>query len=105
MGINICYLTLNILFLMIARIYLKDKKTTPIRILTLLGIYLLFTILSYSYLNDVINSIFKLKFLDVKSYLILLITTNMIVLYTMNRSLRLVYKILNYSLFTLLIII
>ncbi len=105
MKINICYLILNLLLLIIANIYLKDKKVSFNHKLILLTAYLIFTFLTCSWINGIINQIFDLTFLDVKSYLLLLIVTNIIILYTMNRPTRLGYKITNYILFIIIIII
>ena len=103
MKINICYLILNLLALIVAKIYLKDKKLSFKQSLLLLGTYLIFTFLTCSWINGMINKIFNLTFLDVKSYLILLIITNTIILYTMNHSIKKGYKIINYILFILII--
>ena len=67
----------------------------------LLAIYLIFTFLTCSYLNSVMNNIFKLTYLNVKSYLLLLVITDTIMLYTINKPVKLGYKIPNYILFIL----
>ena len=105
MKINICYLILNILFLLTARFYLQNKNlSTKQKIIAVIS-YLLFTIISYPYISEIINSIFQLKYLNVKSYLLLLITTNIIMLITINRSIKLAYKIPNYLLYIIITII
>ena len=105
MNINVCYIILNILFLLVSKIYLKKYSLSKKNKLILLGIYLLIAIIAYSYIGKIINSIFKLKYLDVKSYIILLIATNTIILYTLNKHLKTGYKIINYILFMTLTII
>ena len=105
MKINICYLVLNMLLLLIGKNYLEKKKTSFKKEMIVLGAYLIFTLLTYSYINGILNNIFKLSFLDTKAYLILLIITNVIMLYTINNKIKLIYKIPNYLLFILLMII
>ena len=105
MNINIFYIILNLLFLLVARIYLKDKNISFQQSLILLVGYLVFTFLTCSWINGAIYSIFHLTFLNVKCYLVLLIVTNLIILYTMNHSVSLKYKILNYLLFMFIVII
>ena len=105
MNLNICYVILNILFLMVASIYFKDEIITMKQRVILFGIYLFFTLVSGNYFNGIMNRIFELKFLDVKAYLLLLIVTHIIMLYTINRFVKLRYKIFNYLLFFFLMIL
>ena len=105
MNINYCYLILNILFVMVGIFYIKNKGLTLKQELCLLGIYLLFTLISFSYMNGIVNSIFHLKFLNTKAYLFLLIIINIIMLFTINHPIKFGYKALNYLLFVIIMII
>lgn len=105
MSTNVCYIILNILFLMVARIKVNELKLSRNYKLVLLGGYLLFTLVSYSYVSGIMNNIFKLKFLDVKYYLLLLIISNVIMIYSLNRPVKLVYKVINIVLYIALTVI
>ena len=102
---NICYIILNVLFLIVAKIRIGKTNLNKKHKLILLGAYLLFTIISCSYISGMINSIFKLKFVDVKSYITLLIISNVIMLYSLNKPIKLVYKIINIILYIILTVI
>ena len=99
MSINICYLILNLLLLIIIQHQINKKNMNLIQNIIVLAIYIIFTFLTCSYLNGVMNNIFKLTYLNVKSYLLLLIITDTIMLYTVNKPVKLGYKIPNYILF------
>ena len=105
MNTNVCYIILNILFLLIARIKVNNLKLSRNYKLVLLGGYLLFTLFSYSYVSGIMNNIFKLKFLDVKYYLLLLVISNVIMIYSFNRPVKLVYRVINIILYVALTII
>ena len=105
MNTNVCYIILNILFLMVARIKVNNLKLSRNYKLVLLGGYLLFTLFSYSYVSGIMNNIFKLKFLDVKYYLLLLVISNVIMIYSFNRPVKLVYRVINIILYVALTII
>lgn len=104
-NINICYLMLKVLFLIASFVFLKDKSITKQQKWILLGVYLLITVISFSYFNGIVSSIFQLKYLNAKLYLIMLVIANAIMLYTMNHSVLLGYKILNYLLFVSLLVV
>ena len=99
MSINICYLILNLLLLIIIQHQINKKNMNLIQNIIVLAIYIIFTFLTCSYLNSVMNNIFKLTYLNVKSYLLLLVITDTIMLYTINKPVKLGYKIPNYILF------
>ena len=63
MNTNVCYIILNILFLLIARIKVNNLKLIRNYKLVLLGIYLLFTLFSYSYVSGIMNNIFYNNFI------------------------------------------
>ena len=104
MNINLYYLIINLLFVVIAKIILKKHSITNKTRLILLGIYLLLTIISFAYINGIINSIFKLKYLNVKLYLLLLIGTNAIILYILNKPVKMIYRIISYIYFMIIMI-
>lgn len=68
-------------------------------------IYVIGTILSFNYVNGIFKSIFSLKYLSVKTYLFIIMLTNAIVLFTINKKVKLGYKIANFTLFIVLTII
>lgn len=104
-NINICYVIFNLLYLFVILLYLKLKGVSFRKRLLVGGVYILVSIFSFSYMNSIVNSIFALKYLSVKTYLFLLVITNGIILYTMNHEVFLGYKVMNYLLFILLTII
>ena len=103
MGLNVCYLILSCLFLIVLILYLRRKRILFIYKIIIIGLYVLITFLSCSYFNGIFNSIFKLKYLNAKAYLGLIVISNIILLYTFNRSIRLWYKVCNILLFMFLI--
>ena len=104
MSINLYYLLFNLLLVGIIAIKLRKHKVTNKQKLIALGIYLLLTIISFAYMNGVMNSIFKLKYLNVKLYLLLLIGTNCIILYILNHPVKMIYKITSYIYFMMIMI-
>ena len=104
MNINLYYLILNLMFALIIKIILKKQKVNNRNKLIILGIYLLLTVISFAYINGIVNSIFKLKYLNVKFYLLLIIATNAIILYILNHQVKLIYKIITYIYFMMMMI-
>ena len=103
--INVCYLILNLLLFIDLKYYLKTKKLSKVQIKIILLITLFLSIGIFFYGNGFFQSIFELKYLSVKFYLVVLIITNIITLYTFNRNIALGYATLNYTLFILMMII
>lgn len=102
--INICYLVLVALLLIVLYLFLRQKPITRIKRISILLIVLIISIYLSRYFNGVFQSIFDLKYLSVKTYLLIIVTTNIICLITMNKQLRFVYSVLNYTLFILIAI-
>lgn len=104
-NINVCYLVLNILLILRTFLYLKQKniKTLKRRILLFCVIGILIAI--FPYFNNIFQNVFSLKYLSVKGYLIVLAITNIITLITINKKIKLIYTILNYTLFILMFMI
>ena len=98
---NICYLILNILFLITFICYIRKNHIELSLLYKMLffGIYFIFTLFTFSYFNHTLDQIFALKYLNVKAYLILLFIVHGIILYIMRHPIRLEYKILSYILF------
>ena len=103
--INPSYFILLILCFFVIMISFKKKNVKPREKKIAVILYLFVAIFSFSYINGIISSIFKLEYLSVKMYLILVVLINAIMLFTINKDVKLVYKILNYSLFILITII
>ena len=103
--INPCYLILEILFWIVVMLFM-DKKNLEKKYKAIFTVaYSLISILTFSYINGLILNIFKLKYLSVKTYLIVIIIVNAISLFTMNKKIKPVYSALNYVLFITMIII
>ena len=68
-------------------------------------IYFLVSVFSFFYFNDIVQSIFDLKYLSVKSYLLMILFVNLIFLFTLNRNVMFLYKIINYILFSVITVI
>lgn len=103
--INGCYLILNLLLLICFNLYLRSKKIAILRKRIILGIAILISVIGFFYLNGLVQSIFQLKYLSMKSYLLIVAITNFIVLFTINKKVKLGYSIANYTLFILMMII
>lgn len=104
-NINICYLILNILLLISINLYLKQRNIKKSKRRILLFCVLIVNILAFSYFNNIFQNIFSLKYLSAKSYLIILATTNIITLITINKKVKLIHAVLNYTLFILMFMI
>lgn len=105
LSINPSYLILNILTLLTLILTLKKYKIEKKYQIAFIVIYLLISILTYNYINGIIKNIFALKYLSVKTYLVIVAIINSIILFTMNKKVKPVYKFLNYFLFILTMII
>ncbi len=103
--INFCYVVINVLGLIVLNLFLTkknvDKKVKTLATLFYVGI----TIVSFSYMNGLFQSIFGLKYLSVKTYLFVIMLTNLIILFTINKKVKFFYKLANYTLFVTLTII
>ena len=103
--INPCYLILEILYWIVVMLFM-DKKNLEKKYKAIFTVaYFLISILTFSYINGLIINIFKLKYLSVKTYLIVIVIVNAISLFTLNKKIKPVYSALNYVLFITMIII
>lgn len=105
MNINGFYLVLNILEIIVLNIFLVSKKVEKKKRIIINVVAIIIEILLFNWLNGIINSIFDLKYLSMKLYLLLVIAVNVIVLITINKKIRFLYKIMNYTLFILTMIL
>lgn len=103
--INLCYVVFIFLGFMVGICYLKEKCFSKSVSYLFILLYLIFTVISFSYLNGVFSSIFELKYLSVKIYLLVILIMNMIVLFTIHKKMKLIYKVFNYIAFIILTII
>ena len=99
--LKIIYLLLIIFIMTIMNIILSKRQINSNYKYVINGITLIILALLTSYYSDIIEGIFNLKFLSVKFYLIILILTNIIMLLTIQKKIKLIYKITNYILFIL----
>lgn len=104
-NINICFLILDILLFIVLLLFTRQHNLSRLKQLILIALYIVANIFLFNYLNTIIQDIFALKYLSVKTYLIILIITNIITLKTINQATKIVYSIINYSLFIILTII
>ena len=105
MKINFYYFILNILIIIILNIYVKEKQLSLKQHVIILSTYIFITIISYAYINSIIVNIFNLKYINVKSYIGLLIILNIIIIYILNKPIKLRYKIPSILLFIILVFI
>ncbi|MBR3162035.1 MAG: hypothetical protein IKF19_04825 [Bacilli bacterium] len=98
-NVNIAFVSLIVVSFILSSLFLFEKK----RSLYLKELYIiLFVIVSwvcFYFFNDKLNSIFKLEYLNIKSYLLLLIIVNIITIINVNYVKSLLYKIINYMMF------
>lgn len=105
LSINPWLLILEILFWIVAMLFM-DKKNLEKKYKVIFTVgYIIISILTFSYLNGLVVNIFKLKYLSVKTYLIVIVIVNAISLFTMNKKIKPIYSALNYILFITMIII
>ena len=97
--INICFLILDILVFIVLLLFIRKHNLSRIQLIVLITMYIIANIFFFNYLNTIIQDVFALKYLSVKVYLIILIITNIITLKTINQETKIVYSIINYSLF------
>ena len=104
--INIHLLILDTLFLIISFLFFAKKKSSQ-RIKDLfIIIYTLINLLLFKHLNTFFNDTFNYLELSIKSYLLSIVFTYIIFLYTFNRkNINKIYKLFNYVLFTIINII
>lgn len=95
-GVNLLVVVLDILFLIISFLFFTKKKcSTRVKDIFVI-IYTLVNMLFFSSINNMYKSVFTFKFLSVKTYLVVVLITLLILLYTINKKVRLGYKISNY---------
>ena len=104
-NINVCYLVLNILMLIDVYLYLKQEDITKAKRRILLFVCFVTSLVVFPYFNGMVHAFFGLDYLAVKSYLLVLILTNIITLITINKRLKIGFEILNYTLFIIMAII
>ena len=102
---KIFYLILIILIMSIINIILAKKKINSNYKYLINGISLILISLITTYYKDIIDTIFNLKYLSIKLYMIILIIVNIITIYTLNKRINKIYKIANYLLFGIINII
>lgn len=103
--INICYLILNFLLLIDFAFYLKQKNLKKLQARLILGAGIIVSFLLLRSGSGVTQSIFVLKYLSVKTYLLVIIIVNLITLFTINHRLKFCYELINYTFFILMAII
>lgn len=90
--------------LWLLELFLKKQEVSTSLKVGIAFIFLIISLLSYSTLSGIIFSIIKLRYLSIKLYLFILVIVNAIILYTLNKKISWVQKILNYILFIMMMI-
>ena len=99
------YLILIILIMSMINIILSKRKINSNYKYLINGISLILISLIITYYKDIVDTIFNLKYLSIKLYMIILIIVNIITIYTINKKINNIYKIANYLLFGIINII
>lgn len=103
--LKIFYLLLIIFIMIIVNIIINKRNINNNYRYFINGITLIIISLLTSYYNDIIEGIFRLNFLSVKFYIVILIIINVITLITIQKDLKPVYKIINYTMFSIVSLI
>ena len=96
---NISYIILFILLLIVLLLFLRKKNTNFLVKESCIIIYTSLAWIIFYFTNDILNEIFRLQFLSIKLYLVVLIISNIIMLITINKNINKTYKIINTMLF------
>ena len=99
-NINLYYISLVLTILIASLLFLVPRIKHGITIEFYLIVFTTISWYGFYLFNDILNSIFSLSYLSIKTYLILLIIGNVITIVTLNYKLDITYKIINYLLFT-----
>lgn len=103
--VNILLVVLDILFLIISFLFLNKRDVSPRGKDIFVIIYTLINLFLFSYVNSMFQSIFTLKYLSVRTYLIVVLISLFIFLYTFNKKVKLFYRLVNYLMVILISII
>lgn len=96
--VNILLVVLDILFLTVSFLYFNKKGYSErVKDLFVVG-YTLINLFLFTYFNSIFQGLFTFKYLSIKIYLIIVVVSLIIFLYSFNRRIRLFYKIFNYLL-------
>lgn len=98
-NMNIGYILISTLLLISSLIFMKKKNINKLLVEIFIILYVIILWIGFFLFNDTLNSIFKLTYFSIKSYLILLIIGNIIMLININFPIKKPYKIINYMLF------
>lgn len=102
---KIFYLIIIILIMTIINIILSKSKINGNYKYLINGISLILISIITSYYKDIVDAIFNLKYLSIKLYMFILVIVNIIMIYTINKKINKIYKIINYLLFGIIYII
>lgn len=97
--LKIVFLSLIVLSLTIVNIFLAKKNVNSNYKYAINGVILIIIATLTSQFYNVIEGIFTLKYLSVKLYIVVLIITNIITIITLQKNIKLIYKIINYLFF------
>ena len=103
--INISYVVLMFSFFIAFLTFIYKHKLNTKYLNTYIIIFVAVMWILFFLLNDTLNLIFSFNFLSVRLYLFLVIIINMITLFTINYNFSKIYKLPNYLLFIVSIII
>ena len=98
-NINPSFIISSLLFLIVTLLFLHKKNANNLIKEYIAIVYIIIMWGIFYFINDKLNDIFKLNYLSIKLYLILLIIGNIIMLITINKKISKSYKIINTILF------
>lgn len=100
--LKVVFLILIVLLLAIINIFLTKKNINSNYKYIINGVILIIVAALTSQFYNIIEGIFALKYLSVKLYIVVLIITNIITIITLQKNIKLIYKIINYFLFIII---
>lgn len=95
-NINIMLVVLDISFLIVSFLFFNKRKCSSRVKDGFVIVYTLVNLFLFSYFNSMFQSIFTLKYLSVKGYLVVVLMTLIIFLYTFNKNVSLKWRVINY---------
>ena len=104
-NINIVLLSLIIISFILSHLFLYKRKISFFLYRVYLIVFVTIAWICFWFFNDRFNDIFKFNYLNIKTYLLLLIIVNIITIINVNFVKRLIFKIINYIMFFINIII
>ena len=100
-SINTSYIITSILSIISTIIFLKKKEISKNKSIIIILLEVLILLYCIFIVNDPLNKIFKLQYISLRLYILILIITNIITLITINKKINKSAKILNKSIYVI----